>query len=60
LSQKDFTAELLKDNNINNSKTATTPLPLYCKLDTKEGDLLSGHYKAMVGKLNFLAHTRQH
>jgi len=60
LSQRKFTTDLLKDSGLHNSRPACTPLPLNCKLDPNQGDLLSDptYYRAMVGKINFLTHTR--
>jgi len=60
LSQKKFTTELLKDNNIISSKPTVTPLPPHCKLSPDEGDFLHDptYYRTMVGKLNFLTYTR--
>ena len=63
LSQKKLTAEHLQVNHLFNLKTAPTPLPPNCKLSPKEGEhreLLtdSTYYRAMVGKINFLTHTR--
>lgn len=38
----------------------STPLPLHCKLGADTGELLEEptHYRMLVGKLNFLTHTR--
>ena len=60
LSQRKFTTDLLKDSGLNCSRHASTPLPLNCKLDPNQGDLLLDptYYRAMVGKINFLTHTR--
>jgi len=54
LSQRKFTTEMLKDSGLTNLKPVYTPLPLNCKLDPEEGDLLSDptYYRAVVGKLN--------
>jgi len=42
------------------SRNTSTPLPLQCKLLPDEGALLEdpSQYRALVGKLNFLTHTR--
>ena len=60
LSQKKFTTELLKDSGLSITKTAATPLPLNCKLEPTKGELLPdpSQYRTLVGKLNFLTHTR--
>ena len=60
LSQKKFTTELLKDSGLSITKVTSTPLPLTCKLEPDKGDLLSDptQYRTLVGKLNFLTHTR--
>jgi len=60
LSQKKFTLEFLKDGNLPSSRPVLTPLPSNYKLTPDEGDLLTDptYYRAMVGKLNFLTHTR--
>ena len=60
LSQKEFTIELLKGSGLNCSKTVSIALPQNCKLELDQGDLLTDpiYYRALVGKLNFLTHTR--
>ena len=60
LSQRKFTADLLQDTGFHTSKPAATPLPLHCRLTPEDGDLLPdpSFYRALVGKLNFLTHTR--
>jgi len=60
LSQKKFTLEFLEDSQLPSSKPTLTPPPPNCKLSPKEGELLTDptYYRAMVGKLNFLTHTR--
>jgi len=37
-----------------------TPLPLYCKLTRDEGEPLQdpSYYRVVIGKLNFLTHSR--
>lgn len=59
-SQKKFTTELLTDCGLDLSKKASTPLPTNLKLHADEGTLLPNpeYYKSLVGKLNFLTHTR--
>ena len=60
LSQQKFTKELLRDCVISRKRHASTPLPLNCKLLSDEGDLLTDLtvYRTLVGKLNFLTHSR--
>ncbi|XP_021774228.1 uncharacterized protein LOC110738163 [Chenopodium quinoa] len=60
MTQKKFTKELLLDYNLDVSRTAKTPLPANLKLLEDEGELYSDpeHYRKIVGKLNFLSHTR--
>lgn len=52
--------ELLQENGLTNAKTISTPLPLYIKLTSDQGDLLSDptHYRSLIEKLNFLTNTR--
>ena len=42
------------------SKLAKTPIPVNCKLLADEGDFYHdpAQYRCLVGKLNFLTHTR--
>jgi len=60
LSQQKFTRELLQNCGFSLKQHASTPLPLNCKLLPDEGTLLEDPkiYRALVGKLNFLTHTR--
>lgn len=60
LSQAKFTRELLSDSGIDKFKTVDTPLPLYLKLQADDTNLYSDPelYRCLVGKLNFLTHTR--
>lgn len=60
LSQKKFTLELLKQSGITDASVTATPLPLNCKLLPDEGTLMSDPttYRTLIGKLNFLTHTR--
>jgi len=60
LSQRKFTMDLLKDSGLDTSKVASTPLPVPCKLVADKGELLVDptRYRTLVGKLNFLTHSR--
>ena len=60
LSQKKFAIDLLTDSGFDCSKFVSTPLPYNCKLDPDSGELLHDptHYRALVGKLNYLSHSR--
>ena len=60
MSQRKFTMELLQESGIENFKPTVTPLPINLKLSADEGELYHdpSHYRCMVGKLNFLTHTR--
>lgn len=60
LTQSKFTRELLKDSGITVFKKALTPLPSQLKLSANSGPLFSDAslYRSLVGKLNFLSHTR--
>ena len=60
LTQNKFTQDLLQASNMDAFKPAVTPLPQNLKLSSSEGVLLSNplYYRRMVGKLNFLTHTR--
>ena len=60
MTQKKFTKELLLDCNMDVTKAAKTPLPSNIKLMIDEGELYTDpeHYRKIVGKLNFLSHTR--
>ena len=60
LSQRKFTQDLLHETGFISSKSVATPLPLHCKLSPDEGDLLQdpSHFRSIVGKLNFLTHSR--
>jgi len=60
LSQHKFTQDLLQAANISALNPVATPLPLNCKLTPTEGSLLDdpSHYRGLIGKLNFLCHTR--
>ena len=60
LSQQKFTRYLLRDCGFHLKQTASTPLPLNCKLLPDEGTLLDDLtvYRTLVRKLNFLTHTR--
>ena len=60
MNQKKFTHELISESGIDVSKTALTPLPVHLKLSLDEGELFSDaeKYRSLVGKLNYLTHTR--
>ena len=59
LTQRKFTKELLQDCGLDVSKSAKTPLPINQKLLTDEGAFTDPvQYRCLVGKLNFLTHTR--
>ena len=60
LTQKKFSKELLIEAGIGCDQHAVTPLPLNLKLKADEGQVYSdpSHYRSLVGKLNFLTHTR--
>ena len=60
LTQQKFTKELLQCSKVDISKPAITPLPQNLKLYQDQGTLYSepSYYRKMVGKLNFLTHTR--
>lgn len=60
LTQKKFTNELLQSAGITTFKRVVTPLPVNLKLEANEGDIFPdvGLYRCLVGKLNFLTHTR--
>lgn len=60
LSQKKFTKELLEEINMTYSKPALTPLPQHLHRTSDAGSLLPHPtiYRTLVGKLNYLTHTR--
>ena len=60
LSQKKFTRELIESCGFDTTKRAITPLPMTVKLSNTEGEFYSDteKYRSLVGKLNFLTHTR--
>lgn len=60
ISQKKFASDLLRASGIQSFKKAVTPLPLHLKLHAADAPLYSNptHYRSLVGKLNFLTHTR--
>ena len=60
LTQQKFTKELLQCSKADTSKPTITPLPQNLKLYQDQGTLYSdpSYYRKMVGKLNFLTHTR--
>lgn len=60
LSQRKFTKELLHESGITDFKHVVTPLPVHLKLQNTNFPLFSNPtlYRSLVGKLNFLTHTR--
>ncbi|XP_057529764.1 uncharacterized mitochondrial protein AtMg00810-like [Amaranthus tricolor] len=60
LTQHKFTKELLQFSGLDLSKRATTPLPTSFKLHSDVGDPYfdPAFYRSLVGKLNFLTHSR--
>ena len=60
LTQHKFTHDLLSTFPTTNFKRALTPLPLNLKLSRDDGELLpdATPYRSLIGKLNFLTHTR--
>jgi len=60
LTQRKFTMELIKEFGCLNATGVVTPLDCNVKLQPGVGDLYSEptQYRKLVGKLNFLTHTR--
>jgi len=60
LTQRKFTLELLKEFHCDEVSAGITPLDCNFRLRADEGDLYSDptSYKKLVGKLNFLTHTK--
>ncbi|XP_021852688.2 uncharacterized mitochondrial protein AtMg00810-like [Spinacia oleracea] len=60
LTQSKFTRELLADCAMDVSKPAKTPLPAKLKLTSLEDEPFTdpNQFRCLVGKLNFLTHTR--
>lgn len=60
MSQHKFTHELLRDSGLSTFKHVVTPLPLNLKLQKANSPPFSDPqlYRSLVGKLNFLTHTR--
>lgn len=60
LSQRKFTQDLLSDFDMLHCKPANTLLPQHLRRTLDLGDLLpnSSTYRAILGKLKFLTHTR--
>lgn len=53
LSQRKFTLEFLEEYNCLDSKTASSPLDPYCKLQADSGEFDPTIYHRLIGKLNF-------
>lgn len=60
MSQRKFSNELISDCGLTECKDVNTPLPLHIKLnpDLRTPLLDPTSYRALIGKLNFLTHTR--
>ncbi|CAO2815837.1 unnamed protein product [Amaranthus hypochondriacus] len=60
VTQQKFSRELLRDSGIDDIVPHVTPLPLNHKLSSADSPLFSDPtlYRSLVGKLNFLTHTR--
>lgn len=60
LSQHKFSIDLVKQSGIVPSKKIATPLPIHLKLQASNSPLYHDpqHYRSLVGKLNYLTHTR--
>lgn len=60
LTQRKFTKDLLQVSGVTTFKKAVSPLPLNIKLSAHEGTLRKDPhiYKSLIGKLNFMTHTR--
>lgn len=60
LTQKNFTNDLLVESGITLFRHVVTPLPVNLKLQGSDGAYFSNPslYRSLVGKLNFLTHTR--
>lgn len=60
ISHKSSTNEFLATAGISHTKVVATPLSLNLKLSATDGPPYAdpSHYRCLVGKLNFLTHTR--
>ena len=61
LTQRKFTSELLRDSAISTFKTVATPLPITLKLQQSDHSPPFSdptYNRSLMGKLNFLTHTR--
>lgn len=60
LTQQKYSKDLLQESGVTSFHKVATPLPKHLKLFTNEGDLFHDPtlYRKLIGKLNFLTHTR--
>ena len=60
LSQRKFASDLIKESGFVPTKKVATPLPVHLKLQASYSPLYNNptHFRSLVGKLNYLTHTR--